>query len=91
LKAIGIRNLEYEIRICQKNYIKGTVVTVYVWFGLTCIKRYMGPKKIYFNLIKFGYQKIGNFSEIHKHSSWQVRLGGVEQVQVVHLSPVIFK
>jgi hypothetical protein len=39
-KAFGIINLQYEIRICQIIYNKVTM-TAYVWFHLTCIRRYV--------------------------------------------------
>jgi hypothetical protein len=35
-KGLGMRNLQYEMRICQKSHIK---VTVYVWFKFLWIRR----------------------------------------------------
>ena len=36
-KGLGMRNLQYEMRICQKSYNKVTK-TVYVWFEFLCIR-----------------------------------------------------
>ena len=38
-KDLGMRNLQYEIRICQKSYSKVTKAA-YVWFEFLWIRRY---------------------------------------------------
>ena len=39
LKGLGMRNLQYEMRICQKSHNKATKI-VYVWFEFLWIRRY---------------------------------------------------
>ena len=38
-KGLGIRNLQYEMSVCQKSHNKVTK-TVYVWFKFLLIRRY---------------------------------------------------
>ena len=38
-KSIGMRNLQYEMRVSQKSHNKDSK-TVYVWFEFLCIRRY---------------------------------------------------
>ena len=40
-KGLGMRNLQYEMRICHKSHNKVTK-TVYVWFEFLWIRRYFG-------------------------------------------------
>ena len=39
-KGLGMKNLQYEMRICQKSHSKVTK-TVYVWFEFLWIRRYI--------------------------------------------------
>ena len=42
-KGLGMINLQYEMRICQKCHSKATK-TVYVWFEFLWIRRYANRK-----------------------------------------------
>jgi hypothetical protein len=52
-KGLGMTNLQYEMRICQKSYNKVTK-TVYVWFEFLWIRRYILKVESVSKMIIFG-------------------------------------